>query len=309
MSLDSTKLQLSKNEAEDSSVSDFFSLLKPRVMTLAIFTSICGLYLAPGELHPVLSVTAILCISLGAGASGAINMWCDRDIDGIMARTKFRAIPMGKIHPKDVLGFGIFLAFTSVIILGLAINYFAAFLLALSIAFYIFIYTLWLKRKTHHNIVIGGAAGAFPPIIGWACVTQDITIFPLVLFLIIFVWTPPHFWALALYKDMEYSKVNIPMLPVVFGKKNTKVQIFIYSIVLFLVSSSPFFLNLTGKIYLFTSFILNGFFVYYCLKLLLGDEKKNDSDASKVFKFSILYLYLIFTTFALDKFFSNQFYG
>ena len=300
MSLDSTKLQLSKNEAEDSSVSDFFSLLKPRVMTLAIFTSICGLYLAPGELHPVLSVTAILCISLGAGASGAINMWCDRDIDGIMARTKFRAIPMGKIHPKDVLGFGIFLAFTSVIILGLAINYFAAFLLALSIAFYIFIYTLWLKRKTHHNIVIGGAAGAFPPIIGWTIATGYISFEPIILFLIIFFWTPSHFWALSLFKTDDYNNAKIPMLPVVSGIKTTKINIFVYSLILLFVSVIPYFFGYFGNVYLVLSVILGVYYVYLCFKLLTTNNN-NIKISKKIFVYSILYLFLIFSIILIDK--------
>ena len=303
MSLSTSKLNISKVSAQESSVSDYISLLKPRVMALAIFTSICGLYLAPGNLHPFLSLTAIICISIGAGASGAINMWYDRDIDGKMERTKKRAIPMGKIDPANVLGFGVILAIISVLVLGLTINYFAAFLLASSIAFYIFIYTVWLKRRTHHNIVIGGAAGAFPPVIGWSCVTGDISIFPFMLFLIIFVWTPPHFWALAMYKDVEYSKVNIPMLPVVHGRKVAKIQSFIYSLVLSLVSIAPFFIGLTGKLYLFSSLFLNLIFVFYSYKLLISNNNENDIFASRLFKFSILYLYLIFMFFIFDKIF------
>ena len=253
MSIEYTKENISpdsfSNKSHESSVSDFISLLKPRVMTLAVFTSICGLLLAPGQLHPFLCMTAILCISIGAGASGAINMWYDRDIDCIMKRTKGRAIPTGKIDPNAVLGFGVFLAIASVIILGLTINYFAAALLGCSIAFYIFIYTIWLKRRTHHNIVIGGAAGAFPPLIGWACVAESLSLFPIILFLIIFIWTPPHFWALALYKDTEYSKVEVPMLPVVYGKKNTKLQILFYSLFLSLTSTLPFFLGFSDLTY------------------------------------------------------------
>ena len=303
MSLSTSKLNISKVSAQESSVSDYISLLKPRVMALAIFTSICGLYLAPGNLHPFLSLTAIICISIGAGASGAINMWYDRDIDGKMERTKKRAIPMGKIDPANVLGFGVILAIISVLVLGLTINYFAAFLLASSIAFYIFIYTVWLKRRTHHNIVIGGAAGAFPPVIGWSCVTGDISILPFMLFLIIFVWTPPHFWALAMYKDVEYSKVNIPMLPVVHGRKVAKIQSFIYSLVLSLVSIAPFFIGLTGKLYLLSSLFLNLIFVFYSYKLLISNNNENDIFASRLFKFSILYLYLIFMFFIFDKIF------
>ena len=287
--------------SEESSVSDYISLLKPRVMTLAVFTSICGLLLAPGHLHPFLCMTAILCISIGAGASGAINMWYDRDIDSIMKRTKGRAIPRGKIHPNAVLGFGVFLAMASVIILGLTINYFAAFLLGCSIAFYIFIYTIWLKRRTHHNIVIGGAAGAFPPVIGWVCVTESMSLFPVILFLIIFIWTPPHFWALALYKDTEYSKVEVPMLPVVHGKKNTKFQILLYSLLLFLTSSLPFFLGFSDKIYLVSSVILNILFIFFAVRLVLSDVNNNDIRASHLFKYSILYLYLVFVSFVVDK--------
>ena len=303
MSFSTSKLNIPKGTDKESSVSDYISLLKPRVMALAIFTSICGLYLAPGNLHPFLSLTAIICISIGAGASGAINMWYDRDIDGKMERTKKRAIPMGKIDPANVLGFGVILAVISVLVLGLTINYFAAFLLASSIAFYIFIYTVWLKRRTPHNIVIGGAAGAFPPVIGWSCVTGDISVLPLMLFLIIFVWTPPHFWALAMYKDVEYSKVNIPMLPVVHGRKVAKIQSFIYSLVLCLVSVAPFFIGLTGKVYLFSSLFLNSIFIFYSFKLLNSDKNENDIFASRLFKFSILYLYLIFMFFILDKIF------
>ncbi len=305
MSIEYTKENISpdsfSNKSHESSVSDFISLLKPRVMTLAVFTSICGLLLAPGQLHPFLCMTAILCISIGAGASGAINMWYDRDIDCIMKRTKGRAIPTGKIDPNAVLGFGVFLAIASVIILGLTINYFAAALLGCSIAFYIFIYTIWLKRRTHHNIVIGGAAGAFPPLIGWACVAESLSLFPIILFLIIFIWTPPHFWALALYKDTEYSKVEVPMLPVVYGKKNTKLQILFYSLFLSLTSTLPFFLGFSDKVYLVSSFVLNLLFILFAVRLILSNENNNDVRASHLFKFSILYLYLIFVFLIIDK--------
>ena len=295
-----TKLDLRDKSEYESTVEDYISLFKPRVMALAVFTSVCGLCLAPGNLHPFLSIISILCISLGAGASGAINMWYDRDIDKVMNRTKNRAIPMGKIEPNNVLGFGVFLAFVSVILLGLTVNYFAAMLLAFSISFYIFVYTIWLKRTTHHNIVIGGAAGAFPPVIGWSCVTGDISLFPMMLFLLIFVWTPPHFWALSLYKDTEYSKVKIPMLPVVYGRKVTKIQILIYSIILSLISISPFFLNLVNQIYFFPALVLNFLFLFFSTTLLL----KNDEEiyASRLFKYSIIYLYLIFSALVLDKY-------
>ena len=240
---------------DKSTLSDFMTLLKPRVMSLAIFTSICGAILAPGNLHPFLFFLSILCISIGAGASGAINMWYDRDIDSLMERTKKRPIPEGKIEPLDALGFGIVLSVISVIVLGLSINYQAAFLLAFSIFFYICIYTIWLKRRTPQNIVIGGAAGAFPPVIGWVCLTGDVSAFPVLLFFIIFFWTPPHFWALALYKDIEYSKADVPMLPVVRGKRATKKQILIYSILLTAISFLPFYLGFAGFFFLSLLFV------------------------------------------------------
>ena len=247
----------------DSSVEDYFSLLKPRVMSLVVFTSICGILLAPQSIHPFLFFISVLSISVGAGASGAINMWYDRDIDSLMERTKGRPIPVGKVEPLNALGFGVVLSIISIIVLGLAVNYKAAFLLAFSIFFYVFIYTVWLKRKTPQNIVIGGAAGAFPPVIGWVCSAGEISVFPLLLFSLIFFWTPPHFWALALYKDIEYSKANVPMLPVVKGKRVTKTQIMIYSMVLFVVSLLPYIANFSGMIYLMTALTLNFYFCYH----------------------------------------------
>ena len=289
-----------RNDTNESSLEDFLSLLKPRVMSLAIFTSVCGLLLAPNQIHPFLIFVAILCISIGAGASGAINMWYDQDIDGLMVRTKGRPIPQGKISALDALGFGTILAIISVLVLGLAVNYFAAFLLFFSIFFYIFIYTIWLKRRTPQNIVIGGAAGAFPPVIGWACSTGDISVFPLILFLIIFMWTPPHFWALALYKDIEYSKAKVPMLPVVKGKKITKMQIMIYSMILFAVTTLPFLLEFSGLIYIIAASILNTYFCYLSFRLLKSSDNDKLSYAPKLFKFSILYLYCIFSFLVID---------
>lgn len=289
-----------RNDTNESSLEDFLSLLKPRVMSLAIFTSVCGLLLAPNQIHPFLIFVAILCISIGAGASGAINMWYDQDIDGLMVRTKGRPIPQGKISALDALGFGTILAIISVLVLGLAVNYFAAFLLFFSIFFYIFIYTIWLKRRTPQNIVIGGAAGAFPPVIGWACSTGDISVFPLILFLIIFMWTPPHFWALALYKDIEYSKAKVPMLPVVKGKKITKMQIMIYSMILFAVTTLPFLLEFSGLIYIIAASILNTYFCYLSFRLLKSSDNDELSYAPKLFKFSILYLYCIFSFLVID---------
>ena len=285
-----------------SSLEDFISLLKPRVMSLAIFTSVSGLILSPTTLHPFLCILSIFCISLGAGASGAINMWFDRDIDKMMERTKNRPIPSKKIMAGDALGFGIILSLVSVIILGLSVNYFAAFLLALSISFYIFIYTIWLKRRTPQNIVIGGAAGAFPPVIGWACATGNVSTFPSILFVIIFIWTPPHFWALALYKDTEYSRAKIPMLPVIKGQRKTKQQILAYSLLLFLVSLSPYYFGFSGTIYLLFSLTLGVYFVYLAYKIFKSSDKNKTIYAPKLFKFSILYLYLIFLILVIDKY-------
>ena len=273
---------------ENSSVSDYLSLLKPRVMALAVFSSLCGLLIAPGNLHPFLGFISIVCISLGAGASGAINMWYDKDIDSIMERTKKRALPRGVIFSENALGFGVLLGTISVMVLGLAVNYFAAFLLASSILFYVFIYTIWLKRRTHHNIVIGGAAGAFPPVIGWACVTNDLSLYPLLLFLTIFFWTPPHFWALSLYKDTEYSKVNIPMLPLVVGHYKTKIQILVYTVFLVFFSLSPFYFGFTNHIFLFVVSLLNLVFFSYACLLLFDKQSKKGGYAPALFKYSIL---------------------
>ena len=297
----SHKSYITKMNNTDSSVQDFISLLKPRVMALAIFTSICGLILAQKDIHPFFFLLSILCISLGAGASGAINMWYDRDIDALMDRTKGRPIPKGKVNGFDALGFGIILSLVAVVLLGLAVNYFAAFLLACSISFYIFIYTIWLKRKTPQNIVIGGAAGAFPPMIGWACATGSLTLYPVILFTIIFVWTPPHFWALSLYKDIEYSKAKVPMLPVVSGKQYTTKQILIYSILLFFITLLPYYFEFSGQIYLASAIILNVYFLYLAYGLFKCSENNYIIFASKLFKYSILYLYLIFLTLVLDS--------
>ena len=285
-----------------STVGDYISLLKPRVMLLAVFTSLCGLWVAPTSIHPFLFVLSIFCISLGAGAAGAINMWFDRDIDSLMERTKKRPIPVGKIEAENALGFGVMLSVTSVLILGLSVNYLAAFLLAFSIFFYIFIYTIWLKRRTPQNIVIGGAAGAFPPVIGWVCSTGQLDIYPLILFLLIFIWTPPHFWALALYKDIEYSKAKVPMLPVVSGQRNTKIQILIYSVLLLIVSAMPYFFNYAGVFYLMTSIILGCIFLYLAFKTFQSDDKKKTPFAPSLFKFSIIYLYLIFSSLVIDSY-------
>src|SRR6266478_9900833 len=235
--------------AATPAVGDYVALLKPRVMSLVVFTGFVGLYLAPGHLHPVLAVIAVLCIAVGAGAAGAINMWYDRDIDALMRRTRSRPLPAGRMAPGDALGFGCVLAAASVLVMGVGINWPAAALLALTIAFYVFVYTIWLKRRTPQNIVIGGAAGALPPLIGWAAVTGDIGWGALALFAIIFFWTPPHFWALSLYSAGQYAAAGVPMLPVVAGPRETKRQMLLYTLVLWPVSVAPWFLGLAGPVY------------------------------------------------------------
>ena len=229
-----------------SEVRDYVLLLKPRVMSLVVFTAFAGLVVAPGHLHPLLATVAILCIAVGAGASGAINMWYERDIDAGMARTRNRPLPRGRIAPGDALGFGVVLAVVSVVMMGLAVNHVAAGLLALTICFYVFVYTMWLKRRTPQNIVIGGASGAFPPMIGWAAVTGQVSVESLLLFAIIFLWTPPHFWSLSLFRAGDYGKVGIPMLPVVAGKRETKRQMLLYSFVLVPVTLGPWLIGMSG---------------------------------------------------------------
>ena len=243
-------IKLQNTEASTSAsprVEDFFALLKPRVMSLVVFSGLVGLLVAPGHLHPLLAAVAILCIAIGAGASGAINMWWERDIDGLMTRTMNRPLPAGRMEPGTALGFGTTLAIGAVIVMGLVVNGTAAALLALATAFYVFVYTIWLKRRTPQNIVIGGAAGAFPPMIGWAAVSGDVSLMPILLFAIIFMWTPPHFWALALYRSGDYARAGVPMLPVVAGARATKRQILLYSILLVPLTLSPWLLGVAGQ--------------------------------------------------------------
>src|SRR6185503_44299 len=224
-------------------------ILKPRVMSLVVFTAIVGLVLAPGHLHPVLAAIAVLCIAIGAGASGAINMWYDRDIDAVMRRTADRPLPAGRMMPGEALGFGVVLSVGSVAVMGLAVNLAAAALLGLTIGFYVFVYTMWLKRRTPQNIVIGGAAGAFPAVIGWAAVTGSIDLVPLILFAIVFAWTPPHFWSLALFANADYQRAGVPMLPVVAGAKETRRQIVIYTLLLVPLSLVPWLIGFSGLVY------------------------------------------------------------
>jgi len=260
-------------------------------MSLVVFTGLVGMAVAPGELHPVLAFTALLCIAVGAGASGAINMWYDADIDQIMERTKARPIPAGKVTANEALAIGVSLSVASVLLMGLAVNVTAAALLAITIGFYVFIYTMWLKRRTPQNIVIGGAAGAFPPMIGWAAVTGNVSVESLVLFAIIFFWTPPHFWALSLWRDIDYAKAGVPMLPVVAGREATRRQVVIYSVLLFPIAVMPYFLGFAGLIYGLGSAVLGGIFLFGAVKVWL---KKDEKSAKQLFAFSLLYLFLIF---------------
>ena len=293
--------------ATEDDVRDWIALLKPRVMSLVVFTGMIGVIVAPGHLHPILAFTAVLCIAVAAGACGAINMWYDRDIDAVMRRTQNRPIPSGRIAPGGALGFGIVLAVGSVIVMEVAVNLVAAAVLALSIGFYVFIYTMWLKRRTPQNIVIGGAAGAFPPVIGWAAVTGSVDLIPLILFAIVFIWTPPHFWSLALWANEDYRRAGVPMLPVVAGAKETRKQIVLYSLLLVPLSLAPWFLGFSGAIYGVAAVVLGlGFLV--CVARVFTDKQDaagnsltNDAPARAAFKFSILYLFILFAALAVDR--------
>jgi len=286
---------------------DWLALLKPRVLTLVVFTGVVGLLVAPGHIHPVLAFTAILCITIAAGACGAINMWYDRDIDAIMRRTRNRPIPAGRIQPGGALGFGVILAFGSVIVMGLTINVLAALILASSICFYVFVYTVWLKRRTPQNIVIGGAAGAFPPVIGWAAVTGSIDLLPLILFAIVFIWTPPHFWSLALWANDDYKRANIPMLPVIAGARKTRRQIFIYSVVLVPLTLVPVLIGFSGLAYGTVAGLLGLVFLLRVYAALTdrqdaeGNSLTNDAPAKAAFKYSVVYLFALFGALAVDR--------
>lgn len=297
----SDDLQLDLSEARD-----WFALLKPRVMTLVVFSGLVGLLVAPGSIHPVLALTAILCIAVGAGASGAINMWYDRDIDAVMRRTATRPIPAGRIRPQAALSFGVVLAVASTVVMGLAVNPMAGAVLAASIGFYVFVYTMWLKRRTPQNIVIGGAAGAFPPVIGWAAVTGSLSVEALVMFAIIFVWTPPHFWALSLYASGDYQRAGVPMLPVVSGARETRRQIWLYSLLLVPVSLLPAVIGMVGPAYAAAAAVLGAYFLYVMWRVKrdtqdeAGVSRSNDAPARAAFRYSILYLFALFTALAAD---------
>jgi protoheme IX farnesyltransferase len=288
------------SQAPASRVSDFVALLKPRVMTLVVFSGAVGLFVAPGALHPLLAVVAVLCIAVGSGAAGAINMWYERDIDAVMARTSDRPLPAGRVAPGDALGFAIVLAVASVVLMAFATNVVAAGLLALAILFYVFVYTVWLKRRTPQNIVIGGAAGAFPPMIGWAAVTGDVSLVSLTLFAVIFLWTPPHFWALALYRSGDYARAGIPMMPVVAGRASTKRQILAYTLILVPVSLTPALLGGPGLVYAVGAAVLGLMFIASAIRVLREPEGAEDRAAKAMFGFSILYLFLLFAVLLAD---------
>lgn len=276
-------------------VEDYWALLKPRVMSLVIFTALVGIVRAPGDIHPVIGFVALLCIAVGAGAAGALNMWWDADIDARMDRTRTRPIPAGRIAPGEAMVFGLLLSGASVLMLGLLVGVLAGALLAFTIFFYAVIYSMWLKRATPQNIVIGGAAGALPPIIGWAAVTGNVTLEPLLLFTLIFVWTPPHFWALALLKKRDYERAGIPMLPNVAGDDETRRQILLYSLVLVPVGVAPFALGMTGWLYGAISIALGAFFLLFAWQVYRKREGEAAERACKhLFAYSILYLFLLF---------------
>jgi protoheme IX farnesyltransferase len=276
---------------------DYVALLKPRVMSLVVFTGFAGLVVAPGSLYPLRAALAVLCIAVGAGAAGAINMWYDRDIDALMERTRKRPIPAGRVAPGKALAFGITLALLSVMLMGGAVNWSAAGLLALAIGFYVFVYTIWLKRRTPQNIVIGGAAGAFPPMIGWAAVTGAISLESIALFLIIFMWTPPHFWALALYRADDYANAGVPMMPVVAGAAKTRRQILIYTLLLVPLSFTPLVLGMAGIAYGAVVAVMGACFLLLAVQVL---HERGTHTARRMFRFSILYLFVLFAVLIID---------
>ena len=283
--------------ATGAGVADFVELLKPRVMALVVFTGFVGMVMAPGHLHPVLAGVAVLCIAVGAGAAGAINMWYERDIDALMRRTAGRPLPTGRMMPGEALGFGVVLAVGAVLVMGLAATWVAAELLALTIGFYVFVYTIWLKRRTPQNIVIGGAAGAFPPIIGWAAVSGDVGWGAIALFAVIFFWTPPHFWALSLYRADDYAAASVPMLPVVAGPRETKRQMLLYTLVLWPATAAPWLLGVAGGLYAAGALLLSAMFTVSAIRVCCDDGHRS---ARQMFAFSLLYLFLVFGLLLVD---------
>ena len=283
---------------------DFWSLTKPRVMSLVIFTGLCGLLAAPVPINPVIGFTAILCIAIGAGGAAALNMWWEADLDAKMKRTANRALPAGRMDRAVARDFGIVLSVGSVLVMGLAVGLLAAAILAFSIVYYAVIYTIWLKPRTPQNIVIGGGAGAFPPMIGWIAATGDITLMPVLLFAIIFFWTPPHFWALALFVETDYAAAGIPMMPVVAGHRSTRRQILIYAVLLLPIALAPFLLGLTGWIYGLSALLLGAAFLILSLRVATFRTPANDADMyaeKRLFGFSIIYLFALFAALVADR--------
>ncbi|MEM7650750.1 MAG: heme o synthase [Pseudomonadota bacterium] len=285
--------ELKFSAVSEATVSDYFALLKPKVMSLVVFTGFAGMWAAPGmaQTHPLLLAVAMLCLAINAGAAGAINMWYEHDIDAVMERTKNRPLPQGRVAPDEALSFGIILSVFSVMIMGMALNWFAAALLATANLFYVFIYTVWLKRRTPQNIVIGGAAGAFPPMIGWAAVTGDVTLYPLILFAIIFIWTPPHFWALSLFANEDYKRANIPMMSVTAGPRATKIQMMLYSLLLVPLSIAPSFLGYASAQYGVIAAALGAVFILACMRVIQSEDLKH---AKIMFGYSVFYLFALF---------------
>ena len=282
---------------------DFLALTKPRVLSLVVFTGLCGLLAAPQAIHPVLGFTAILCIALGAGAAGALNQWYEADLDAMMARTAGRPLPAGRMDRQSALHFGVGLGAFSVILLGLAVNLLSAAILAVSILFYVIVYTIWLKRRTPQNIVIGGAAGAFPALIGWAAATGRVETLPVLLFALVFLWTPPHFWALALFINSDYARAGVPMLPAVAGQRATRVQIMLYTVPMAIAAVAPWTMGLTGAVYGIGATLLSAIFLLLAIRV--GFSRETDQARMKperrLFAFSILYLFLVFGLVVVDK--------
>jgi len=294
-------IELTAPRISEADVGDYIALLKPRVMSLVIFTALVGLAIAPGHFHPVLAFTSLLCISVGAGASGALNMALEGDIDALMSRTANRPIPRGRITPPEAMAFGTTLAFFSVMTLGILVNWYAGALLAFTIFFYVVIYTMGLKRRTAQNIVIGGAAGSLPPVVAWVAATGSISMEPVLLFLIIFFWTPPHFWALALFRSDDYARAGVPMLPVVAGPDATRLQILLYTIVLVAIAAAPWPLGYFDWIYGVTSLILGSGMLALAVNVYISRERSRSLRANrKMFAFSILYLFALFATLLLE---------
>ncbi len=294
------RLEVSDAGLGGADVGDYFALLKPRVMSLVVFTALVGMISAPGTVNPLIAAISLLAIAVGAGASGALNMWYDADIDAVMRRTRTRPVPDGRIAPGEALAFGIILSGFSVVVLGLAANWLAAGLLAFTIFFYIVIYTMWLKRSTAQNIVIGGAAGALPPVIAWAVVTGGVTLEPLLMFLVIFMWTPPHFWALALFAAGDYERAGVPMMPNVAGAASTRLQILAYSALLVPVGMLPWMLGYAGAAYGIVSFVLGAEFLRRAWLLWQAGETPDHSVAKGLFGFSILYLFALFAVLLIE---------